>query len=46
MVWVGRAAPCTVSHSDETTETLGLQHSYSESQLEWFGLGSAFNLFP
>jgi aconitate hydratase len=36
---------CTVNHSDGTSETLQLQHSYSESQLEWFRLGSALNLF-
>ena len=41
----GKPVQCTVSHSDGTTETLQLQHSYSESQLEWFRLGSALNLF-
>ena len=41
----GRPVQCTVSHSDGTSETLELQHSYSESQLEWFRLGSALNLF-
>ena len=41
----GKPVQCTVSHSDGTSETLELQHSYSESQLEWFRLGSALNLF-
>ena len=41
----GKPVECTVSHSDGTSETLQLQHSYSESQLEWFKLGSALNLF-
>ncbi len=41
----GKAVECTVKHSDGTSEALQLQHSYSESQLEWFRLGSALNLF-
>ena len=41
----GQPVQCTVNHSDGTSETLDLQHSYSESQLEWFRLGSALNLF-
>ena len=41
----GQPVQCNVSHSDGTSETLELQHSYSESQLEWFRLGSALNLF-
>ena len=41
----GEPVQCTVNHSDGSTESLDLQHSYSESQLEWFRLGSALNLF-
>ena len=41
----GQPVPCTVNHGDGSSETLQLQHSYSESQLEWFRLGSALNLF-
>ena len=41
----GRPVQCAVAHSDGTSETLELRHSYSESQLEWFRLGSALNLF-
>ena len=41
----GQPVQCTIAHSDGTSETLQLDHSYSESQLEWFRLGSALNLF-
>ena len=41
----GQPVQCAVTHSDGSSETLELQHSYSESQLEWFRLGSALNLF-
>ena len=36
---------CTVHHSDGTTENLELNHSFGESQVVWFRLGSALNLF-
>ena len=36
---------CVLRHSDGTTDTLSLRHSYSESQLAWFRAGSALNLF-
>ena len=41
----GKPVECRVTHSDGSTETLHLDHSYSESQLDWFRLGSALNLF-
>ena len=41
----GKPVECLVTHSDGSTETLHLDHSYSESQLDWFRLGSALNLF-
>ena len=41
----GRPVECNVHHSDGTTETLSLSHSFGESQLEWFRAGSALNLF-
>ena len=41
----GKPMDCVVSHSDGTTETLHLNHTFGESQLEWFRLGSALNLF-
>ena len=36
---------CTVHHSDGTTETLSLNHSFGESQLKWFRAGSTLNLY-
>ena len=41
----GRPVTCTVHHSDGTTETLTLRHSFGASQIEWFREGSALNLF-
>ena len=41
----GKPVECRLTHSDGSTETLHLDHSYSESQLDWFRLGSALNLF-
>ena len=36
---------CVLHHADGTTDMLSLRHSYSESQLAWFRVGSALNLF-
>ncbi len=36
---------CTIHHADGTTESLGLNHSFGESQIAWFRAGSALNLF-
>ena len=41
----GKSVRCVVHHSDGTSESLALDHSYSESQIEWFKVGSALNLF-
>ena len=41
----GKPVRCTVQHSDGTSETFMLAHSFSESQIVWFRLGSALNLF-
>jgi aconitate hydratase len=41
----GKPVQCIVHHADGTSETLLLNHSYSESQTEWFKRGSALNLF-
>jgi len=41
----GRPVECRVKHADGTSETLGLNHSFSAAQLEWFRKGSALNLF-
>jgi aconitate hydratase len=37
----GRPVECRVAHSDGTTETVWLAHSYTASQLNWFRAGSA-----
>ena len=41
----GKPVDCIIAHSDGTSETLQLNHSFGESQLEWFKRGSALNLF-
>ena len=41
----GVRVACTIHHADGTTESLGLNHSFGESQIAWFRAGSALNLF-
>jgi len=41
----GKPVECIVKHSDGTSETLRLNHSFAASQLDWFRKGSALNLF-
>jgi aconitate hydratase len=41
----GEPIECRVHHSDGSTESFLLDHSFSASQLEWFRNGSALNLF-
>jgi len=41
----GKPVECRITHSDGTSETLKLNHSFGASQLEWFRRGSALNLF-
>jgi aconitate hydratase len=41
----GKPVECIIKHSDGTSETLKLNHSFGASQLEWFRKGSALNLF-
>ncbi len=41
----GQPVECIIRHADGSSETLQLNHSYGESQIEWFRLGSALNLF-
>jgi aconitate hydratase A / 2-methylisocitrate dehydratase len=41
----GKPVTCMVQHADGTLETLSLNHSYAASQIAWFRLGSALNLF-
>jgi aconitate hydratase len=35
---------CIVHHADGKKETLLLNHTYNETQVEWFKAGSALNL--
>ena len=35
---------CIINHSDGTSDTLVLNHSYNSAQVEWFKAGSALNL--
>lgn len=41
----GSPVECRVGHTDGTSESLRLMHSFSRPQLEWFRRGSALNLF-
>lgn len=41
----GQPVVCRVDHADGETETILLNHTFSESQLEWFRAGSALNVF-
>ena len=40
----GRPVRCTVHHADGTVETMELDHSLADAQVEWFKAGSALNL--
>ena len=40
----GAPVRCTLEHSDGTSHTMLLDHSYGEAQLEWFRAGSALNV--
>ena len=40
----GRPVQCIVRHADGTEESLELDHSYGDAQIEWFRAGSALNL--
>uniref|UniRef100_A0A3Q3VZJ6 Aconitate hydratase, mitochondrial n=1 Tax=Mola mola TaxID=94237 RepID=A0A3Q3VZJ6_MOLML len=39
----GKPLQALVKHSDSTEETLELNHSFNETQIEWFKAGSALN---
>jgi aconitate hydratase len=41
----GKPVTCIVHHANGTTDTLALNHSFGQSQIQWFRLGSALNLF-
>jgi len=40
----GRPFLLTLDHADGTTESLVVNHTYNQSQIEWFMAGSALNL--
>lgn len=40
----GQPLILVLNHSDGTTEKIKLNHSYNQSQIEWFKAGSALNL--
>ncbi len=39
-----KSVKCILHHVDGREEEISLQHSYNESQLEWFRAGSALNI--
>jgi aconitate hydratase len=41
----GKPVECSIRHADGTSQTAWLNHSYGQSQVEWFKRGSALNLF-
>jgi aconitate hydratase len=41
----GKPVECRLAHADGTSEVLQLNHTFGGSQLAWFKLGSALNLF-
>ena len=40
----GKQVKCILSHSDGQNEEIMLNHSYNQSQIEWFKAGSALNV--
>ena len=40
----GKQLTLEVVHSDGSTDTIMLNHTYNEAQIEWFKAGSALNL--
>ena len=40
----GKQLTLEVVHSDRTTVTIMLNHTYNETQIDWFKAGSALNL--
>jgi len=40
----GNSLKCIIHHGDRTEDTIFLNHSYNESQIQWFIAGSALNL--
>jgi aconitate hydratase len=40
----GKPVECIISHTNETSEKIILNHSFNDSQTEWFRAGSAMNV--
>lgn len=40
----GNLLECILHHGNRRDETIWLQHSYNEAQIEWFKMGSALNI--
>jgi aconitate hydratase len=40
----GKPLECILHHSNGARETIWLEHSYNEAQIEWFKMGSALNI--
>ncbi|MGH9977823.1 MAG: aconitate hydratase [Nitrososphaeraceae archaeon] len=40
----GKPLECILHHGNQGKETIWLQHSYNEAQIEWFKMGSALNI--
>ncbi|MCG8546344.1 MAG: aconitate hydratase [Alphaproteobacteria bacterium] len=40
----GKPVTCRIDHADGTSETVALNHTFSDSQLDWFRAGSALNV--
>jgi aconitate hydratase len=40
----GKPLTLEINHADGTTESISLNHTYNDSQIEWFKAGSALNL--
>ena len=39
----GQALHCDLSHADGSSDTIVLDHTFNEQQIEWFKAGSALN---
>ena len=39
-----KSITCIINHADYTTSEIKLNHSYNDSQIEWFKAGSALNI--
>jgi aconitate hydratase len=40
----GKNLELIITHSDKSTESIPVAHTYNENQIEWFKAGSALNL--